>query len=169
MFCTCNSGKGKVVEQNVSFLLNEDVTWLKGKQIYSLDSVTGKIEGSTIVYIFNYYDCEVCIDRGFEVVNFVDNKRNEESIKVIVSMFREVTSTQKRNSYKGFIYKDKKDLIRKGLKYVPTPIMLIVDNELRIKDAYIFEVSQDNKQLKGFIQKCLFIDPHYCGSEVLLY
>ena len=120
------------------------------------------------MYIFNYYDCEVCIDRGFEVVNFIDSKRNEESIKVIVSMFCEVTSTQKRNSYKGFIYKDKKDLIRKGLKYVPTPIMLIVDNELRIKDAYIFEVSQDNKQLKGFIQKCLFIDPHYCGSEVLL-
>ena len=168
MFCTCNSGKSKVVEQNISSLLNEDVAWLKGKQIHSLDSVTGKIEGSTIVYIFNYYDCEVCIDRGFEVVNFIDSKRNEESIKVIVSMFHKVASTQKRNSYKGFIYKDKKDLIRKGLKYVPTPIMLIVDNELRIKDAYIFEVSQDNKQLKGFIQKCLFIDPHYCGSEVLL-
>ena len=36
--------------------------------------------------------------------------------------------------------------------------MLIVDNELIIKDTYIFEVSQDKKELKGFIQKCLSID-----------
>lgn len=36
--------------------------------------------------------------------------------------------------------------------------MLIVDNDDNKRYIYIFEVSQDKKELKGFIQKCLSID-----------
>ena len=96
-----------MVEQNISSLLNQDVDRLKGMQILSLDSVVGETEKCVIVYIFNYYDCETCIDKGFEIVNLIDNSKKREYVKVIVSMFHEVTSTQKRNSYRGFIYKDK--------------------------------------------------------------
>ena len=103
-----------MVEQNISSLLNQDVDRLKGRQILSLDSVVGETEKCVIVYIFNYYDCETCIDKGFEIVNLIDNSKKREYVKVIVSMFHEVTSTQKRNSYRGFIYKDKNDLIRKS-------------------------------------------------------
>jgi len=91
-------------------------------------------------------------------VNLIDNSKKREYVKVIVSMFHEVTSTQKRNSYRGFIYKDKNDLIRKELRYIPTPVMIIVDNNCRIRDACIFEISQDKKQLDDFIKKCLSID-----------
>ena len=155
----CNSNKkNKMVEQNISSLLNQDVDRLKGRQILSLDSVVGETEKCVIVYIFNYYDCETCIDKGFEIVNLIDNSKKREYVKVIVSMFHEVTSTQKRNSYRGFIYKDKNDLIRKELRYIPTPVMIIVDNNCRIRDACIFEISQDKKQLDDFIKKCLSID-----------
>lgn len=92
------------------------------------------------------------------VADFRDNSKKREYVKVIVSMFHEVTSTQKRNSYRGFIYKDKNDLIRKELRYIPTPVMIIVDNNSRIRDACIFEISQDKKQLDDFIKKCLSID-----------
>lgn len=54
-----------MVEQNISSLLNQDVDRLKGRQILSLDSVVGETEKCVIVYIFNYYDCETCIDKGF--------------------------------------------------------------------------------------------------------
>ena len=147
-----------MVEQNISSLLNQDVDRLKGMQILSLDSVVGETEKCVIVYIFNYYDCETCIEKGFEIVNLIDNSKKREYVKVIVSMFHEVTSTQKRNSYRGFIYKDKNDLIRKELRYIPTPVMIIVDNNCRIRDACIFEISQDKKQLDDFIKKCLSID-----------
>ena len=131
LFPNCNSNKkNKMVEQNISSLLNQDVDRLKGRQILSLDSV----------------------------VNLIDNSKKREYVKVIVSMFHEVTSTQKRNSYRGFIYKDKNDLIRKELRYIPTPVMIIVDNNCRIRDACIFEISQDKKQLDDFIKKCLSID-----------
>ena len=159
LFPNCNSNKkNKMVEQNISSLLNQDVDRLKGVQILSLDSVVGETEKCVIVYIFNYYDCETCIDKGFEIVNLIDNSKKREYVKVIVSMFHEVTSTQKRNSYRGFIYKDKNDLIRKELRYIPTPVMIIVDNNSRIRDACIFEISQDKKQLDDFIKKCLSID-----------
>ena len=159
LFSNCNSNKkNKMVEQNISSLLNQDVDRLKGRQILSLDSVVGETEKCVIVYIFNYYDCETCIDKGFEIVNLIDNSKKREYVKVIVSMFHEVTSTQKRNSYRGFIYKDKNDLIRKELRYIPTPVMIIVDNNCRIRDACIFEISQDKKQLDDFIKKCLSID-----------
>ena len=159
LFPNCNRNKkNKMVEQNISSLLNQDVDRLKGRQILSLDSVVGETEKCVIVYIFNYYDCETCIDKGFEIVNLIDNSKKREYVKVIVSMFHEVTSTQKRNSYRGFIYKDKNDLIRKELRYIPTPVMIIVDNNCRIRDACIFEISQDKKQLDDFIKKCLSID-----------
>ena len=157
-FFLCLFPKNKMVEQNISSLLNQDVDRLKGRQILSLDSVVGETEKCVIVYIFNYYDCETCIDKGFEIVNLIDNSKKREYVKVIVSMFHEVTSTQKRNSYRGFIYKDKNDLIRKELRYIPTPVMIIVDNNCRIRDACIFEISQDKKQLDDFIKKCLSID-----------
>ena len=158
LFPNCSNKKNKMVEQNISSLLNQDVDRLKGRQILSLDSVVGETEKCVIVYIFNYYDCETCIDKGFEIVNLIDNSKKREYVKVIVSMFHEVTSTQKRNSYRGFIYKDKNDLIRKELRYIPTPVMIIVDNNCRIRDACIFEISQDKKQLDDFIKKCLSID-----------
>ena len=50
---------------------------LKGRQILSLDSVVGETEKCVIVYIFNYYDCETCIDKGFEIVNLIDNSKKE--------------------------------------------------------------------------------------------
>ena len=157
LFLSCNS-KNRLVEQNVSSLLNQDVDWLKGKIINSLDSVLGNVRECKIVYIFNYYDCEACIEKGFKTVDFIDKNNKEESVKVIVSMFREITSTQRRNLYKGFIYKDKKDLLRKELKYIPTPVMLIVDNNNQIKDVYIFEMSHDSKRLDDFVQKCFSVN-----------
>lgn len=43
-------------------------------------------------------------------------------------------------------------------RLIPTPVMIIVDNNYRIRDACIFEISQDKKQLDDFIKKCLSID-----------
>lgn len=94
-----------MVEQNISSLLNQDVDRLKGRQILSLDSVVGETEKCVIVYIFNYYDCETCIDKGFEIVNLIDNSKKREYVKVIVSMFHEVTSTQKGIHIEGLFIK----------------------------------------------------------------
>lgn len=82
LFPNCNSNKkNKMVEQNISSLLNQDVDRLKGMQILSLDSVVGETEKCVIVYIFNYYDCETCIDKGFEIVNLIDNSKKKRICK----------------------------------------------------------------------------------------
>ena len=80
LFPNCNK-KNKMVEQNISSLLNQDVDRLKGRQILSLDSVVGETEKCVIVYIFNYYDCETCIDKGFEIVNLIDNSKKKRICK----------------------------------------------------------------------------------------
>ena len=106
LFPNCNSNKkNKMVEQNISSLLNQDVDRLKGRQILSLDSVVGETEKCVIVYIFNYYDCETCIDKGFEIVNLIDNSKKREYVKVIVSMFMKLRLLKKGIHIEGLFIK----------------------------------------------------------------
>ena len=157
-FAACSSEKRNRAQEMA--LLNEkskDVEFLKGKTLHSVDSILGSDEKKNrILYVFNYYDCDDCIKKGFKAVEYLDKNRKE-SVSVIVSMFQEITSTQRRSGYRGYIYKDEKDLIRKELKYAPTPMMLILDEENRIVDVCIFDFLLGEKDSDDFLEKCLSI------------
>ena len=64
---------------------------------------------------------------------------------------------KRRIGYRGYIYKDEKDLIRKELKYAPTPMMLILDEENMIVDVCIFDFLLGEKESDDFLEKCLSI------------
>lgn len=49
------------------------------------------------------------------------------------------------------IYADSKDLIRKELKYVPTPIMLLLDSSNCV-EKYILPNVSDDKEVALFIE-----------------
>ena len=158
VFVACSSEKRNRVQEMA--LLNEkskDVEFLKGKTLLSVDSILGSDEKKNrILYVFNYYDCDDCIKKGFKAVEFLDKNRKE-SVEVIVSMFQEITSTQRRCGYRGYIYKDEKDLIRKELKYAPTPMMLILDAENKIVDVCIFDFLLGDKDSEDFLKKCISV------------
>ena len=142
---------------NVQALLSDDATWLKGKRLSSIESIIDEHNCAEILYVFNYYDCMTCIDHGFAAVRLIDSLAGDNTVKVIASMFREITSTQRQNNYKGFIYKDAKDRIRKELRYAPTPMMLILNDSCRIEEAFVFTppAEENAEKLKAFLQKCV--------------
>lgn len=43
---------------------------------------------------------------------------------------------QERYRYRDYIYTDRNDLLRRELRYVSTPILLLLDDSLRIVDIY---------------------------------
>lgn len=158
VFVACSDEKRSRTQEMA--LLNEkfkDVEFLKGKTLHSVDSILGSNKKRVrILYVFNYYDCDDCIKKGFKAVEYLD-KRRKDTVSVIVSMFQEITSTQRKNGYRGYVYKDENDLIRKELKYAPTPMILILDDKNRIVDISIFDYWLSEKDLDDFLKKCLSI------------
>lgn len=156
LFCLtgCNPTKKGSNEYTIVEKIN-DRNWLKGKAVCSIDSILEKRNEIEIIYVFNYHDCETCINRGFLTVKEIDKRSKNNTVKVIASMFQEITSTQTINDYKNYIYKDEHDLIRKELKYIPTPALLIIDDSCRIKDAYLFTPSSKDEDIKQFTETCI--------------
>ncbi|HJA83837.1 MAG TPA: hypothetical protein H9785_07720 [Candidatus Bacteroides intestinavium] len=162
-FSGCNNPHPKKdIEANVQALANDETEWLKGKSLCSADSIIGKTEGEKrILYIFNFYDCPSCINNGFAAVQQIDSIAGDGTVKAIASMFQEVSSTQRQTCYKGYIYIDTKDRIRKELKYAPTPMLLILDDSCRIEDAFLFDTSSGKeKRLEAFIKNCFSLSKH---------
>lgn len=160
--CQTQTDKKKetqLIEANAEALLTprqSDTEWLEGKTLSSIDSIIDKRENKNIVYIFNFFDCQTCVKEGFLTVQRINDALGIDFVKVISSRSLEVTTAQRQYQYKGYIYMDERDRIRKELKYAPTPMLLILDNSNLIKDAFIFDSSSMNKEtLEVFTQKCI--------------
>ena len=149
----------QMIEANAEALLDTprtDTEWLKGRKLCSIDSIIGDQKEKRLIYIFNFFDCQTCVKEGFTAVRRIEDSVGKNVVKVIASRTMEVTSTQRQNQYKGYIYIDEKDRIRKELKYAPTPMLLIIDDSCKIEDAFIFDTSGGNTDtLKAFIEKCI--------------
>lgn len=149
----------QLIDANIEALLTpkqNDIEWLKGKRVSSIDSVIDQRKGKNLIYLFNYFDCQTCIKEGFLSVKQLNDSLGTDYVQVISSRSIEVTSAQRLYHYRGYIYMDEKDRIRKELKYAPTPMLLILDDSCQIKDVFIFDSSAKNEETwTAFAQKCL--------------
>ena len=81
----CKFGRD-VNRENTSALENQDRDWLLGKTLNSIDSIIHRESEYTILYIFNYYDCNTCINVGFQIVNRIDSLCSGSCVKVVTSL-----------------------------------------------------------------------------------
>ncbi len=140
------SRKDKKMNSDTSLV---DAFHLLGKHIYSLDSVlSDEDKPLKLVFLFNYYDCASCIDSGFQLVKRIDRSHGDKMVAVISTM-GSPTSYQTHNQYYEYVYSDNKDLIRKELKYVQTPILFLVNEEKKVLD-YIFPNVSDEQEYVHF-------------------
>lgn len=151
-FLTLGCGNKQGQSDNVNILI-ENAFNLKGQRVTSIDSVTSNNTNKMcrIIFLFNYYDCSSCIDLGFSITNKIDSLYKKKIVTVISTMGNP-TFYQKRNAYHEYVYSDSEDLIRKELKYVPTPILILLDSSNYIKD-YILPGSSSNKETVSFIKE----------------
>lgn len=147
------------IDANLEALLapkENDLEWLKGKRLSSIDSVIDQRQGKNLIFLFNYFDCQTCVKEGFVGVKQLNDSLGGDFVQVVSSRCLEVTSAQRQYHYRGYIHMDEKDRIRKELKYAPTPMLLILDDSCRIEDAFIFDSSVRNETVwTAFAQKCL--------------
>ena len=136
-------------ENDVTKTPQKDVYNLIGKRVTSIDSIVSN-KTCRVIFLFNYYDCGSCIDLGFSITKKIDSLYRNNKVAIISTM-GSPSSFQKRNKYYEYIYLDSKDLIRKELKYVPTPIVFLLDSSNCIKD-YILPNSSNSKEIGSFIK-----------------
>lgn len=142
---SCDGTKSKKTYKDTN-----DEYHLIDKQIKSIDSVLPK--GSNgIIFLFNYYDCGSCVDSGFVITKKIDSIYPSQKV-FIISTMGDPQYYQKRNRYNDYIYMDSKDLIRKELKYIQTPIILSLDSTNKIVDYIFPNVTSREKELL-FINK----------------
>jgi len=132
----------------------DNLAWLIGKEVHVVDSIIyDRKTKKSVVFLFNYYDCETCVDAGFCIVKKIDELSKRRMCYPIGSMLNP-SSYQQRNKYYEYIYMDDKDLIRKELKYIPTPVLLLIDGDNLIQDA-LFPTDTLGGSYKEFLLSCL--------------
>lgn len=150
LFVSClNKSSSSQEENKVSAKVNP--LRLLDKQLLSIDSILeNKEKQKTVLLLFNYYDCGSCIDSAFQLVKRIDESNNRKMVSVISTMGSPI-AFQVRNHYEEYVYSDDKDLIRKELKYVQTPILILLDAEKRIK-CYMFPNVSDKQECDSFME-----------------
>ena len=134
---------------------NKDVNWLKGRSINSIDSILDiEKKGNFIIYIFNYYDCGDCVNAGFYISKKIDTLYGQQIVYPIASMIDTPSEYQKVNEYYEYIYIDDKDLIRRELKYMPTPVLLLMNDNNMILNVF-FPKDTINSHYWNFVESCL--------------
>lgn len=127
-----------------------------GKNIKSLkkiinDSIDLK---NKVIFIYNGYDCESCIDVGYDLAKKIDSLSNKQNVYVIATSTN-ISRDQFRNKYYNFVYIDEHDIIRHELKYVYTPIIIKLDSLSIVKNVF-FPNNNRNKEVElSFVRKCI--------------
>lgn len=146
----CCSGCGKPTPPAQSHSVYFDR--LKNKHLYAVDSVVSNTERSKMfVFLFNYYDCQSCVVAGLRYAKQLDSLLDQRSVVCIASMV-DSAPYQAIAEYYDYIYFDADDKIRKELKFVPTPQMLLIDKNRRIISAFM---PRDTICQKRFLKELL--------------
>lgn len=148
-FLSCQSvHKNSEPEQVIN---EQDYLHLVGQSVLSLDSVIDSEEKQEeIVLLYHPFDCGTCIDSGYVYTKMIAESKKKKTR--IITIMNNPAMEQKRNKYFEYIYIDRSDRIRKELKYVQTPIFLLIDSTRIIKD-YFLPNNSEPYEIERFMSK----------------
>ena len=84
-----------------------------------------------MILIYTGFDCTPCVDKGFHVLKTIQLQHEDQKV-YIVATGANIGRDQARNEYFDFVYNDTQELIRTELKFLLTPVILVLDNDNRI-------------------------------------
>lgn len=130
-------------------------TQLKGKKISSINKILDDSiftnKQSLLVFAYSGFDCYTCVVEGFEINKRIDSILKTQRTYIIASNAN-ISRDQKANEYQNFIYNDKKELVRRELKYFYTPVLISFDTTNVILDVY-YPGGDNTNTKKKFIDK----------------
>jgi hypothetical protein len=132
---------------------SRDADFLLGKTVKGIDSILSvKCKDNYIVYIFNSNDCGSCVDEGFSLLKKLTALYTNR-VYAITPSLDNPAFLQKNYGYYEYIYRDNNDMIRRELKYIPTPVFLLLDNTNKILNIH-FPESQKTEYNQEFMKIC---------------
>lgn len=91
--------------------------------------------------LYTGFDCNNCIKEGFKVFSDLKNRDEKNDMDYfVISIHSNTSSDQIQYKYYGYIHIDINDIIRKELKYIPTPVIIQLDSLRVIKNIKYFSI-----------------------------
>lgn len=124
LFFSCNPrGKSSPEDAPLQNLLGMDVS--------CIDSIPGVSDNPQLVLLCSPYDCGSCLSKAFEEIRLFQKYIPSCNIQVI-GVLSSPLSLQDRFCYYDYIAFDSEDVVRRKMKYVPTPVLIRRDEWHRV-------------------------------------
>ena len=131
---SCNPNKQKIADDPVLSTEEKLQDRFINKQLESVNTIlfNGKaMVEKKILLIYTGFDCQSCVDKGYLILKTIRSHNENQQIYIIATNAN-IGMDQDRNEYYDFIYNDSQELIRKELKFIYTPVILVLDRDNRI-------------------------------------
>ena len=119
------------------------------KKLESVNTILfdGKaVEDKKIILIYTGFDCQSCVDKGYLILK--DLQSQNEKLKIyVVATNANIGGDQERNEFYDYIYNDKQELIRMEMKFIYTPVILVLDNDNRIIHLNFPKTNSNEKEI----------------------
>lgn len=101
-----------------------------------------------------YYDCQSCIDKGYLIVKILNSQNSNQKI-FIISSTTNIGRDQARNNYYDFVYNDENGSLRKELKFIYTPVILVLDKDNRVLHINFPETNSNEYEIVEQINRII--------------
>ncbi|GHV58942.1 hypothetical protein FACS1894182_12260 [Bacteroidia bacterium] len=152
---SCQHNKKQEVKVQDDWLskLDKQKEFLYDRSIPSISIILSDtvFTGQCVLLIYDEMDCDDCVKKGFNLIHRLDSL-------TIPNTFIITTSNPGRSQllydYPKYVFVDRQDLIRKDLKYVTTPVLLVLSEENQIRQV-LFPGIATQREEEEFVDNCL--------------
>ena len=138
---SCNQNRQKIIEEMIiasdeSVISTEEKMQDRfiNRQLESVNTILfdGKsLDDKKVLLVYTGFDCQSCVDKGFLVLKNLQSQNTGHKVYVVATNAN-LGRDQERNEFNDLVYNDMNELIRTELKFLYTPVILVLDTDNRI-------------------------------------
>lgn len=158
------------INDNLRIMLVKAEKFLLNKKINSLSSI---IPDSVItnralcVMLYTGMDCGTCIEKGFETINQLSKEVHQKNIAIIASKSN-IGRDQLMFNYHEYIYNDEIESIRQELRFIYTPVLILLDASKNIIKVYFPLTNESEEERENFLHLAIdFINNNHFSENIL--
>lgn len=131
--CAEKKEQNQIKKNKVTKLFDRQASKILNQKLESLQPILGDSIDyrNKVIMIYNGFDCNTCVDFGFNMIKRIDSLSNYKKGYIVSSQSSD-HYYQSKNEYFHYVFNDKNDLIKKELKYIHTPVLFYIDDQNRI-------------------------------------
>lgn len=150
--CATKDSNDKSKNLKVNNIFEQQRSAVLGKKINSIVTILGDSINAEckVILLYDGYDCETCIDVGYEMLKRIDDLAGRQKAYVITTSLN-IGRDQAKNEYFNYVYYDEHDIIRKELKYIYTPVLLKLDSAVKVEEIFFPNYQRDLKNETRFV------------------